>query len=281
MAKPRTTILPLLKQDSDCIFVCLYRGIHRPFFHTAARPESRPGADVRRRPLGSTTYTPPSPHTGIELGPMTADGRDGDPIPSSWKTKGERRTQSEPDAIPKTRHEPSIHPTPPQTAKRKLARKESRRRYLELPISAGLPGLGQSDAGKPLVPSRRVQANLPRRQSDAVQIYFPPSHHPLVFFLCNMSLPVHHPWGASPLTRRASSEEQKLTKQASQVLPPVLPDCSTDLASQNLQQPVVERNDEYRSPAPTPHLSRPRRRRRWATASPPPPFPLLHGDAGT
>lgn len=116
--------------------------------------------------------------------------------------------------------------------------------------------------------------SLPRRQSDAVQIYFPPSHHPLVFFLCNMSLPVHQPWGASPLTRRASSEEQKLTKQASQVLPPVLPDCSTDLASQNLQQPVVERNDEYRSPAPTPHLSRPRRRRRWATASPPlPPSP--------
>lgn len=94
LAKPRTTILPLLKQDSDCIFVCLYRGIHRPFFHTAARPESRPGADVRRRPLGSTTYTPPSPHTGIKLGPMTADGRDGDPIPSSWKTMGERRTQS-------------------------------------------------------------------------------------------------------------------------------------------------------------------------------------------
>lgn len=27
----------------------------------------------------------------------------------------------------------------------------------------------------------------------------------------------------------------------------------------------------YRSPAPTPHLSRPRRRRRWATASFPPP----------
>lgn len=134
------------------------------------------------------------------------------------------------------------------------SKEEAREKRVQMPVPL-LAYLGRPPWSWPVrrrqaprpVPSCPSQSTTPpiRRRPKFISP-FPP--HPLVFFLCNMSLPIHQPWGASPLTRRASSEAAELTKQASQVLPPVLSDCSTDLASQNLQQPVVERNDDIVPP---------------------------------
>ena len=182
---------------------CLYRGVYLPLTQSAL------GADAQR-PLRSTTYTPPSPHTGIEMGPMTADGKDGDPMPSSRPR--ERVTQSEPDtketSIPKTRHKeysiPPLHELR-RPSKEEAGEKESRCRYLDLPISAGLPGLGQSDAGKP---SSRPAVSKPiyHAANPTPSKFISLLHTIRLFSFCNMSLP------STSHGRRsfdASSEEER------------------------------------------------------------------------
>lgn len=186
------------------------------------------------------------------MGPMAADGKDGDPMPSSRPREREGLIPNQILRKPPSRRQginlPSIPPLHEQQrgSSREKSPDAGTSTCLSRPASLVLASqTPASPSSRPVVSKPIYHAANPTPS----QIYFPPSHHTRLFsFLCNMSLPIHQPWGASPLTRRASSEAAELTKQASQVLPPVLSDCSTDLASQNLQQPVVERNDDIVPP---------------------------------
>lgn len=222
LAKPRTTILPLLKQDSDCIFVCLYRGIHRPFFHSAGPTESGVGSDVRRRPLGSTTYTPPSPHTGIELGPLTADEKDGDPMPSSRPREREGLNPSQILRKPPSRRQ-GMNLPPLHEQQRGSSREKS-------------PDAGTSTClSRPasLVLASQTPASPSSRPAVSKPIYNAANPTPSKFisllaitrlfsFSATCLSPIHQPWGASPLTRRASSEAAE-TDKASLTSPPARP----------------------------------------------------------
>jgi hypothetical protein len=245
------------------------------------------GADVRRS-LRSTTYTPPSPQTGIEMGPMTADGKDGDPMPPSRPR--ERKTQSEPNtkerSIPKIRHEASIHPSHPSTdnggpAKRKLARKSpdaGTSTCLSRPVSLVLAS--QTPASpRPVPPCPSQSTTPPIRRCPNLFPSIPPS----ACFLSATCLSHPPAMGAGPLTRprrRSMPDRASLQRPAR---PFRLPNRSRVAESAATRCRTDRR---YLSPASTPHLSRPRRRR-WETASSrlPPnarwPPPRDDGDAGT
>lgn len=224
LVKPRTTILSLLKQDSDCIFICLYRGIHRPFFHSARPTESGVGANVRL-PLGSTTYTPLSPHTGIELGPMTADGKDGDHKPSSRPREREGLNPSQILRKPPSRRQgmkkPRSHPST-------NSKEEAREKRVQMPVPR-LAYLGRPpwswpvrrrQAPRPVPPCPSQSTTPPIRRRPNLFPSFPPP----ACFLSLQHVSPHPPamGGASPLTRRASSEAAE-TDKASLTSPPTRP----------------------------------------------------------
>ena len=122
-------------------------------------------------------------------------------------------------------------------------REKGRCRYLDLPISATFPCPDQSDQA--IVPSRRAQDNLPPANPTPSQIYFPPSHTMLLFSFCNMSLPpISHLRVVSPLDASRRTRRKRFDKAPSKV--PF--GRSTDLPSQNLQQPVRRTGNEISLP---------------------------------
>lgn len=130
------------------------------------------------------TLTPPSPHTGIDMGPMAADGKDGDPMPSSRPREREGLIPNQILRKPPFRRQgmnlPSISPLHEQQ------RGSSREKSPDAGTSTCLsrPASLVLASQTPASPSSRPAVSKPiyhAANPTPSQIYFPPSHHTRLF----------------------------------------------------------------------------------------------------